>query len=163
MASCTATDNRKETTVSMGQIAVAEAPDGLKSILGSCIGLAIYHPRKRVGVLGHIVLPKSSGKAALPGKFADLAVPNMLKKLREKGVSTAGLIAKMAGGANMFGKGGPLQIGDANVEAVLRELAAARIRPAGKDVGGTSGRRVVFDCSTGKMTIEVVGEPPRVI
>ncbi len=49
-----------------------------------------------------------------------------------------GLTAKLAGGANMFGSSGPLQIGDANVEAVAQALRTAGIRITAQDVGGTS-------------------------
>ena len=57
---------------------------------------------------------------------------------------TSGLTAKLAGGANMFNGSGPLQIGDANAEAVAAALKEAGIPVAGQDVGGTRGRRVEF-------------------
>ncbi len=63
----------------------------------------------------------------------------------------------------MFGAGGPLQIGDDNVRAVLAELAAAGIRLAAKDVGGAVGRRISLDCATGELTVTVNGGPPRIL
>ena len=163
MATLATSNTAKETLVGMGQIAAGAAPERMKAVLGSCIGLAIYHRRLKTGAMAHIVLPDSAGRGGTPGKFADTAVPEMLKLLQELGTSAHGLTAKLAGGANMFGGPGPLQIGDANAEAVARTLKSAGIRVAGQDVGGTKGRRVTFDCTSGEMTVECAGQPARTL
>lgn len=154
-------DTVQETMVGMGQIVVGRAPERLKAVLGSCIGLALYHQRLKAGAMAHIVLPDSAGRAGAPGKFADTAVPRMLELLQEVGVPMPGLTAKFAGGANMFGGPGPLQIGDGNVEAVTQALRSVDIRIAAQDVGGTRGRRLIFDCSNGEMTVEQAGRSAR--
>jgi len=161
MATPATSNDAKETLVGMGQIAAGRAPERMKSVLGSCIGLAIYHPRLKTGAMAHIVLPDSAGRSGTPGKFADTAVPAMLELLDRLGAPAHGLRAKLAGGANMFGGSGPLQIGDANVAAVAEVLQDAGIRTAGQDVGGTKGRRVTFDCASGNITVECVGQPAR--
>ena len=162
--STSATSNpSKKILVGMGQIAAARAPEQMRAILGSCIGLALYHPGRRTGVMAHIVLPESAGRDGAPGKFADTAVPQMLAVLREQGMPTYGLTAKLAGGANMFKGSGPLQIGDANAVAVAAALKKAGIRVAGQDVGGTRGRRVDFDCASGEMIVQCTGQPARTL
>jgi chemotaxis protein CheD len=85
----------------------------------------------------------------------------MLESLKELGTPYHALTAKFAGGANMFSGSGPLQIGEANAEAVARALDRAGIRIVGQDVGGTKGRRVTFDCASGEMTVECAGRPAR--
>ncbi len=153
----------KEILVGMGQIAVGQTPQRMRSILGSCIGLALYHPGRRTGVMAHIVLPESAGRDGAPGKFADTAVPQMLADLRAQGMPTYGLTARLAGGANMFNGSGPLRIGDANAVAVAAALKKAGIHVAGQDVGGTRGRRVDFDCASGEMIIQCAGQPARTV
>ena len=124
----------------------------------------LYHPRTRHAVLAHIILPDSQGRPqSAPGKFADTAIPHMLKLLERAGVSTSGLVAKLAGGANMFGHNGPLQIGTANGAAVAEALAGAGIRVFAEDVGGSQGRRISLDCATGDIVIEIAGVEVRVI
>jgi len=152
-----------EILVGMGQIAVGQAPQRMRAILGSCIGLALYHLGRNTGVIAHIVLPESAGRDGTPGKFADTAVPHMLELLRKQGLPIHGLTAKLAGGANMFNTSGPLQIGDANAEAVATALKKACIRVAGQDVGGTRGRRVDFDCASGEMIVQCAGQPARTL
>jgi chemotaxis protein CheD len=160
----TGMNSMRETMVGMGQIAFGKAPDRLASILGSCIGVSLYHPRMQQAVLAHVILPDSQGRSqAAPGKFADTAIPHMLKLLGQAGTCTSGLVAKVAGGANMFGHNGPLQIGAANGQAVVRALGAAGIRVVAQDVGGNQGRRISLDCATGDIAIEISGTEVRVI
>ncbi len=163
MTSCTITQPAQKQNVGMGQVAIAKGPALLCSVLGSCVGLALYHPRLKTGGLAHIVLPDASGRGALPGKFADTALPHMLAELARIGVHREGLIAKIAGGACMFGVSGPLQIGDSNVEAVQSLLAKENIRIVARDVGGQKGRRVTLDCSSGELIVEIAGTSPRVL
>jgi chemotaxis protein CheD len=142
----------------MGKIVLASAPDTITTVLGSCVGVAIYHPRTKQGLIAHIVLPDSGGRATAPGKFADTAVPQMIKDLTTRGICDPSLVVKIAGGSNMFGlPAGPMQVGESNLVAVEAELAKARLRISGRHVGGNKGRRVTLDCQTGMFKVEVVG------
>ncbi len=150
--------------VGMGQVVLADGPTRLNSVLGSCVGVAIYHPGKHLGVLAHVVLPDSNGKSASPGKFADTAIPYMFLLLRQRGVtSPAELTAKIVGGARMFGTGGPLQIGESNATAITEALKAAGVRIAAKDLGGTVGRRISLNCDSGELFIQTVGSESRTL
>ena len=151
-------DRTQATMVGMGQIVVGRAPGKLGSILGSCIGVSLYHARRQCAALAHVILPDSQGRQpSAAGQFADTAIGQMLKLLSESGVSIRDLVAKIAGGAKMFDHGGPLQIGASNSEAVEKALAAAGIRIAARHLGGNQGRRIILDCATGDMAIEIAG------
>jgi len=162
-SNCQTTQDACESNVGMGQVVVAQGPHRLRAVLGSCVGVTLYHPRLRVGALAHVVLPRSNGRTSSPGKYADTAVDHMIELLRQRGVPTAGLVAKLAGGAQMFGPSGAMQIGRDNVQAISQALQAAGIRVAAQDVGGEKGRRVTLDCQTGQLTIHIVGQPPKVL
>jgi chemotaxis protein CheD len=147
----------------MGQAVLAHEPARLTTILGSCVAVTLYAPRRRLGVLGHVVLPQSKGSSSNPAKFADTAVPHMLATLKSQGVEPKELAAKLAGGARMFGNDSGAQIGTANVQAVVQALEAAGISIVGSDVNGTSGRRICFDLATGCITVTSVGHPSHTI
>jgi chemotaxis protein CheD len=147
----------------MGQAAVAPPGGALQAVLGSCIGLAIYHPRLKRSALAHVVLPDSHGNNGSPAKFADTAVPHLVALLAAEGVPAAGLVAKIAGAASMFGNSGPIQIGESNITAVKAALQKARITIAGEDLGGGKGRRMRVEGDTGRATVEIVGRPSLVI
>ncbi len=144
-------------SVGIGQILVAHKPARLSAVLGSCVGVAVYHPRLGVGGLAHVALPQSNGRSDNPAKFADTAVPALLEELQNQGVPPAGLVAKIAGGACMFQTRGPLQIGEANIQAVRAALAQANIRLVREHVGGTTGRRITLDCTDGSLRVEIAG------
>jgi chemotaxis protein CheD len=143
----------------MGEAFALSAPASLTSVLGSCVGVALHHPRRKIGALAHVVLPEAAGRAGSPAKFADSAIPHLLELLEAAGAPPGGLVAKITGGASMFASGGPLQVGESNVQAVVRALEAASITLLGQHVGGSKGRKVIFDVATGELTIEVVGCP----
>jgi chemotaxis protein CheD len=152
-----------EVAVGMGQSALAREPTRLTTILGSCVAVTLYSPRRRQGMLSHVVLPQSKGSTSNPAKFADTAVPHMLSALKSQGVEPREITAKLVGGACMFGKGICAQIGESNIQAVVQALEAAGIRIAGRDVGGYSGRRICFDPATGCITVTSAGHPSRTI
>jgi len=153
----------EDVAVGMGLAALAEAPTRLKAVVGSCIGVTIYCPKLRLGMLSHVVLPRAKDRTDYPAKYADTAVSHMQRVLESRGAPAGKLVAKIVGGACMFGDGAATRIGAANVRAAAAALRAAGIRIAGADVGGASGRRLSFDLATGLVTVESVGRKPRII
>jgi chemotaxis protein CheD len=152
-------ERTSDANVGMAQIALLERGESARAVLGSCIGLVLYHPTRKMAAVAHIVLPRGENRPGPPGKFADTAIPHMLAQLRERGVPRSGLVAKIAGGANMFGSGGPIQIGRENQAAVKELLKQLQIPIAGEHLAGAKGRRIKFDTTTGALHIEVAGEP----
>jgi chemotaxis protein CheD len=163
MAFNMATTGENETMVGMGQAFARRAPQRLWSILGSCVAVALCDPKRHAGALSHVVLPAASGRNGSPAKFADTAIPHMLQLLRETGIPADGLTAKIAGGASMFGRSLPLEVGASNILSIVGALQAAGIRIAAQDVGGTQGRRVTLDCSSGELLVEILGSAAKIL
>lgn len=145
-------------SVPMGEIAVARDSGVLRTLLGSCLGLALYDRKLRIGALAHIVLPVAPDRAEKPGKYANTAVPAMIGRMQELATAPIRLHAKIAGGANMFAAADSENtIGRQNVDAVERILAELRITVIGRHCGGEQGRRMMLDIATGIVTIDIVG------
>lgn len=89
-------------------------------------------------------------------KYVDIAIPAMIQELVSAGANRGSLIAKLIGGAHMFALLGDSQrgIGMQNLEAARRILAEQRIPVNGEETGGTVGRNVRFDVSTGVCQVE---------
>jgi chemotaxis protein CheD len=151
------------TLVGMGETVLLGQGESARIVVGSCAGLAIYHRRNRCAALCHIVLPEAAGRPGPPGKFADTAISHMIRLLQDQGALHADLVAKVAGGAQMFATAGPLQIGDANVRAVAAILGEVGIPLLAKVVGGTKGRKLFFTCDTGELVVQSAGETPVVV
>jgi chemotaxis protein CheD len=135
-----------EIAVRMGEIAVSKSPgDLLVSLgLGSCIGLALIDQRRGVAGLAHIMLPEAIAGGAPAGKFADLAVPELVARTVALGTARTSLKAVLVGGAQMFSLGGgnSLDIGGRNEAAVRDMLADERIPVLAAATRGSKGRTI---------------------
>jgi chemotaxis protein CheD len=141
----------------MGEMQLGCGEQSLKTLLGSCIGLALYSRRNAVGGLAHIVLPESRGQEGPPAKYVDTAIPELIRRIELAGGQATNLNAKIAGGANMLASQAVLTIGDQNLAAIRRMLREYGIPIVAEHCGGTQGRRMTFYPNFGRVTIEVVG------
>jgi chemotaxis protein CheD len=157
MSSPSVADPLAVTFVGMGEAAIAQQSGRLMAVLGSCVGVTLYHPRLQLGMLCHVVLPEFYNPTDQPSKFADSAIPWMVGKMSERGALPSQLVAKIVGGACMFSQAGPMQIGGENIRAVLEALESVPIPVIARDVGGNCGRRICFDVATGDIAIESAG------
>lgn len=148
---------------------ISRSPNRIVTLgLGSCVGICIYDPHPKVGGLVHIMLPDSTQfhDTGKPGKFADIGIPLLVEEILREGGRPARLVAKLAGGAQMFSgndKTSALDIGRRNIEAARQALASLNVRIAAEDVGGSQGRTVFFDLGSGQVTIRTMGNKYKVI
>jgi chemotaxis protein CheD len=124
--------------------------------LGSCIGLAIIDQMSGVAGMAHIVLPESSGSDKEPGKFADLAVPELIAQMQMAGAVLRRLDAVFAGGARMF-ELGEMDIGARNADAVKAGLARSGVRVRATETGGNRGRTMRLTVGDFKVTVKEAG------
>ncbi|MCS7118476.1 MAG: chemotaxis protein CheD [Archaeoglobaceae archaeon] len=142
-----------EIIVGIGEVKIARS-GVLKTIgLGSCVGIGIYESKLKAAALAHAMLPRSNGSKT--AKFVDSAVEIMVESLVALGGDKRNLIAKVAGGAQVFKHLTleNLRIGERNVEAVRETLRDRGIRLVSEDVGGNIGRTVYFFASDGRMLV----------
>jgi chemotaxis protein CheD len=145
----------------MAEIAVSRhEADVLVALgLGSCIGVALLDRTSYVAGLAHVVLPESREGTTVPGKFADTAVPELLRQIIALGAAKQRLTAVLVGGAQMFAGGGSgsLDIGRRNEQAVRSALAVAGITITAAVTGGSSGRTMRVHLGPGLVTCKAAG------
>ncbi len=146
--------------VGIARFSVAKAPDELSIVgLGSCVSVAIYHKRTRVGGLAHIMLPKGNpNNGSNPGKYANTAIRAMYVQLKKEVGNDNGYVAKIAGGASMFKSNKAFNIGERNVEAVKKELERLGITIVGEETGKDFGRTVNLSMENGDLSIRSIHE-----
>ena len=150
--------------VGMADLNICKNPDAITTLgLGSCIGIAIYDPVTKIGGLAHIMLPDSTtirNNSNIP-KFADTGIEELVRQVTRKGANRSRLVAKIAGGAQMFGfnsNSEMVRVGERNVQATKKKLAQMRIPILAEDTGKNFGRTVIFYPETGDFVIRAVGK-----
>ncbi|MFG6340456.1 MAG: chemotaxis protein CheD [Lachnospiraceae bacterium] len=153
-----------EIKVGMADLNVCVSPDRICTLgLGSCVGIALRDPVTKIGGLAHIMLPDSTtirNNSNIP-KFADTGIEELVKQVTRKGANRSRLVAKIAGGAQMFGfnsNSEMVRVGERNVQATKKKLAELRIPILAEDTGKNFGRTVIFYPETGDFVIRAVGK-----
>jgi chemotaxis protein CheD len=149
--------------VGVAQFCVGRSPDTMMTMaLGSCLGIVLFDAHSRVGALAHAMHPRHERvkNNANKAKFVDTVVPLLIEGMVKSGARRNGIVAKLFGGARMFesyaGCRGLIQIGDENVAAAREALKVHGIPIVAECVGGSNGRTIVFDVSTGKVIVRDV-------
>ena len=136
--------------------------------LGSCVGIAICDPTMGVGGLAHIMLPCSAeirNNENRP-KFADTGIEDLVSEIVKRGGNRNRLVAKIAGGAQMFAFGSKndlIRVGERNILASKKKLEEMKIPLLAEDTGETYGRTVIFYPKSGDFYIRSVGKLEKII
>lgn len=130
--------------------------------LGSCVGIALYDPCRKIVGLAHIMLPSSqlARNNTNIAKFADTATVRLVEDMVRLGAQKTHIVAKLAGGAQMFAFSDAsemMRIGLRNVAASKEVLDALRIPVVAKDTGGNYGRTIEINSENGKLLIKTIG------
>ena len=148
--------------VGMADLKVAKHPDTLTTLgLGSCVGITLFDRAKHIGGMAHCMLPTYKGfEGQNIAKFVDSAVIELINQLVRIGATRTALVAKIAGGAHMFGRSqnsDMLKIGERNAAAGLAILRQLSIPVQANDTGGSHGRTIELNIETGALRIKTVG------
>lgn len=156
--------------VGMADLKLCKAPDSVTTLgLGSCVGVALRDPITKIGGLAHVMLPDSTqfDNSMNIAKFADTGTKELVRLMVAAGANKSRIVAKIAGGAQMFsvsGKGGSMvAVGERNVLAVKKVLAELKIPILASDTGLNFGRTVIFYPETGDYVIKAVGKGEKTI
>ena len=148
--------------VGMADLKVGRHPDSITTLgLGSCVGITLYDKVQKIGGLAHVMLPSIKGfEGQTIAKFADSAIIELLNLMTRAGANRNGLVAKIAGGAHMFGgvtNNNMLKIGERNAVASLAVLNHLKIPVIANETGGSHGRTIVLNLDDGSLFIKTVG------
>ncbi|NHZ37036.1 chemotaxis protein CheD [Massilia sp. CCM 8692] len=134
-----------------GDFFVGDARFRLRTLLGSCVSITLWHPRSRIGAMSHFLLPGRGKGGAPDARYGNDALDLMLAGLRAQGVAPAECQAKVFGGGNMFpGRRSPQRaIGMQNGEEACALLAGHAIEVQSACLYGVGHRQIIFDIASG--------------
>lgn len=148
--------------VNMAAMEIAQSPARLITRgLGSCLGITLYDPGKKIGGMVHPMLPDID-KAKIksnPSRFVNSAIRNMCAELEKRGCARNQLIAKIFGGAHMFGfitADSILNVGQKNIEVAQTIFKEMGITVVASEIGGSFGRTIELNLEDGKVLVKTV-------
>ena len=140
-----------------GQYWFGGGPVRLRTLLGSCVAITLWHPQRRLGGMCHFLLPapppsRAGGARGLPdGRYATEAMRWLAARAGARGLRCREFEAKLFGAGRMFQAG----VGEGGVQegniAIARELLARhRVPLRAEHLGGDGHRHLLFDIATGE-------------
>lgn len=139
-----------------GEYFVADADYQIRTMLGSCVSITLWHPATRIGAMSHFLLPDRSladvDVSALDARYGDEALTLMLAELARAGIRASQCQGKIFGGGNMFlrhSQSGAKHVGRKNGEAARALLLKHDVPIVSESLFGNGHRQIIFDVSNG--------------
>lgn len=127
--------------------------ESIRTLLGSCIAITLWHPQRKIGGMCHFLLPANPKPQAglLDGRYADDAMKLFTRHLTRSGTVARDYQVKIFGGGNMFPKLSPEggDIGMRNIDAAKRLLKEQGFRLLAEHVGKSGHRTVILELHSG--------------
>lgn len=152
---------RREVFLTPGDFCFAGEDTRIRTLLGSCVSITLWHPGLRVGGMCHYMLPTrgwrpNSDLGSLDGRYADEAMLLFLRELDRHGTAPEQYVVKIFGGSNQFPAStspGAMDISRGNVTAGLQLLQRHNFPLTAQHLGGTGFRRLSVDLATGVVSL----------
>ncbi|MHB1099162.1 MAG: chemotaxis protein CheD [Burkholderiales bacterium] len=132
----------------------------IRTLLGSCVAITMWHPKRLIGGMCHFMLPSRIVRPAdeLDGRYADEAMALFHREIRRLGMQPEEFQVKLFGGGNMFNLPTRCrQKDDCNNVACRNIMAARKIlenhghKVIAEHVGMQGHRNVMLDIWSGKV------------
>jgi chemotaxis protein CheD len=154
-----------EVVLNIGQFYFGGGHTKIRTVLGSCVSITMWHPRRKIGGMCHYMLPHrgagGTAAAAVEGNYADEVMQMFLRELRNAGTQPRDYIVKLFGGGSMFAGANDAHRPPTDVREVSsRNIAAGRALLADhgfiistEHTGGYGSRVLVFELWSGDVWI----------
>lgn len=130
----------------------------VKTLLGSCIAITLWNPRRHMGGMCHFLLPTRMRRpdGTLDGRFGDEAVELLAREIKKTGTHPRDFEANLYGGADTMPDQTKVKfnIGERNVEQAWALIDKYGFQLQCVDVGGNEPRNVMMDLSSGQVVLK---------
>jgi chemotaxis protein CheD len=137
-----------------GEFYFGDANTRIRTVLGSCVAITMWHPGERVGGMCHYLLPTRdmTHDNPLDGRYADEAVGLFLMQLAGTRLPPYQFEVKMFGGGRMFARSNAAQapdVGSRNVAQGLHMLKGLGLKVKATHLSGAGHRNIMFEVWSG--------------
>jgi len=139
----------------VGQVYCGRQPAIVSTVLGSCVSVSLWDRRLGIGGLNHFQLPKWNDRNSPTPRYGDIAMDALFDEMLRLGCCGEDLVAKVFGGAAMYGPAGS-GVGSANIDMADAWLRRHGFRVAAECTGGSEGRHLQLFTVTGEVRVRPV-------
>jgi chemotaxis protein CheD len=135
-----------------GEIYFGQDAVSVKTVLGSCVAVVMWHPIKRIGGMCHFVLPDMplDIPVGLQGKYSEGAIGRLFDEAARAATKPADYrVGLYGGGQRLADAENRLSVGLKNVHAALDALKKRGIEISEQRTGGVLYRNIVFHLQSG--------------
>ena len=138
-----------------GTLFAHRKPHRVTTVLGSCLSVCLWSASSRLGGINHFLLPRWDGEGLPTPKYGNIATIKLIEKIRAIGAKGK-IVAKVFGGASTGEPtDGQQMIGQQNIEQASELLEQYKIPIISKDVGGSVGRKIIFNTEDGSVILKL--------
>jgi chemotaxis protein CheD len=144
-----------------GEFYFGDRETRIRTILGSCVAITVWHPKLLIGGMCHYMLPKHHRHrhlVELDGRYAEDAMSMFLIEIKKAGTLPRDYEVKIFGGGNQFpGKDVRVfSVSDKNVEVGRKLLRDNNLSIKSEHMGGNGHRNIMFDLWSGDVWVKHV-------
>jgi len=140
-----------------GQMHIGQHVASLRTLLGSCVAITLWHPQRRIGGMCHFLLPQRQRQPGEPadGRYGDEAVEAMVQSLKALRTSPEQYVAHLYGGADTMSgtSAAKFNIGERNIEQGWKLIDRYGFLLEGVDVGEDIPRMVSLSLADGQVNM----------
>jgi chemotaxis protein CheD len=134
----------------------------IRTLLGSCVAVTLWHPQKRWGGMCHYLLPERKGSfdGVLDGRYGNEAIELLVLRLKELKSHPQEYVAHLYGGADTMPDqaGVKLNVGERNIEQGWTLIDQHGFQLEGVDVGDHVPRTVTLTLGSGEVEVRRGGK-----
>jgi chemotaxis protein CheD len=150
--------NRTMVIIYPGEFYVSPS-DVIATVLGSCISVCIKDTKTGIGGMNHFMLPGDVRSEDIflsaSAKYGMFAMEQLINELLKRGGSQKHFQAKVFGGGHVLNfRKTDGNVPESNIDFVRAFLKMEQIEIVKEDVGGYTGRKVLFFPDTGKVLLK---------
>jgi chemotaxis protein CheD len=146
-----------------GEMFLSREPTIIRTLLGSCIGVAFWSKTLSIGALCHALLPRCP-EDSFPERhpesgyrYVDFAIRDLARRFDQMGARRSEVKVKVFGGADvLLGDGEPparATVGSLNCDAALEVLRDEGLEVVASSLRGKTGLNIHFNTGNGEVRL----------
>lgn len=125
----------------------------ISAVLGSCVAVALFDKKKARGGMNHFLYPIAPAPEQATTLYGNVATRTLIRIFLDQQPQKKYLEGMLFGGAAPVSMKDAMEVAEKNIHVARTLLKEAQIPIGVEDVGGTWGRKIIFNASSGESVV----------